>query len=298
MRRLPACALLTVLFAVAGATACGSRDAAIPFRPLPPYSARPVAAPENAPACAAPQARLFNAGEQGLNAASILYYVGVRNRGRRTCVVHGSLGVTALRPRDAPIRVSFTSRPYGEELPWRVAVEPGSSVGTMILVSRACAHPLRETTTLRYRVSLDGFHGLTKTALGCTTGAEIEVSPFQGSPRHRPGRHWPLRARLVAPNTVEGGTTLRSVVELTNTSSKPFRFPYCPNYDLVGMADARSYTLNCKDVGAIGPGDAMRFALESPTRRTDHRWRSTLSFSTGPDEGDEIVAEDSVVLVP
>jgi hypothetical protein len=298
MRRLRAPALLALLSTVAGATACGSSDATIAFRPLPPYSARPVPAPRDAPACAAPSARLFNAGEQGLNAATILYYVGLRNRGRRTCIVRGSLGVTVLGPRGAPIQVSFTSQPYGEQLPWRVAVEPGSSVGTTIVVSRLCADPLRQTTDVRYRVSLDGFRGLTKSGVGCTTGAEIQVSPFQGSVRRRPGRHWPLRARLDAPKTVEGGKTLHSVVELTNTSSRPFRFPYCPNYDLIGVAQPRSYTLNCKGVGAINPGARVRFALESRTPHTDHRWRSTLSFSTGPDDGDEITAEGTIVVVP
>jgi hypothetical protein len=157
---------------------------------------------------------------------------------------------------------------------------------------------LRQTTTVRYRVSLDGFRGLTKSAVGCTTGAEIEVSPFQGNVRWRPGRHWPLRARLVVPRTVEGGKTLRLAVELTNVSSKPFRFPYCPNYDLLGAGSARMYALNCKGVGAIEGGATVRFALESPTPRTDHRWRSALSFSTGPDAGDEITAKGTIVLVP
>jgi len=292
-------ATLALAAVVAAGAGCGAHDDTIPFRRIPPHWASVPAVPRSAAPCAAPAARLMDAGAQGLNSAFNLYYLRVRNRGSHTCVIAGPPIVTVPGSQAIPVSVSFTSHPFGETRPWRVAVAPGRSTGTMLAVSHLCAFPLRQTTTVHYRVSLAGFAGINQSAVGCTTGTSIEASPFQPELRPRGGSHWPLRARLIVPRHAKGGTTLRLAVELTNIASRPFRFPYCPDYDLIGIAEAHSYSLNCRDVGTLQPGATVRFALETHVPRTDHRWRSELSFSTAPDNDQETIdAETSMLVVP
>lgn len=50
---------------------------------------------------------------------------------------------------------------------------------------------------------------------------------------------------------------------MKNTSKHSFRFRRCPSYyeELLGTATL-TYTLNCRSVGTIAPGESVLFAME------------------------------------
>jgi hypothetical protein len=76
-----------------------------------------------------------------------------------------------------------------------------------------------------------------------------------------------LELSIDRPDTAPAGTTLRFTITLTNVNDAPVQLTPCPVYSEGIFADTvhtYGYTLNCDDLRAIEPGEAVTYAMEIP----------------------------------
>jgi hypothetical protein len=134
----------------------------------------------------------------------------------------------------------------------------------------------------------------------CARGrATLVVPPFVPPPPPETRRErFPLAATTHVPEQARAGETMRLLVELQNTSSKPFRFPYCPVQEFGVMGGGRFVSsLNCHPTGEIAPGGSATFELRAPMRpdappgRAEVYWHMEDGTFTG-----DIFARDAVEL--
>lgn len=116
-----------------------------------------------------------------------------------------------------------------------------------------------------------------------TTGAKtvycgpVQVSqvgvqpPLPGQlPPPEPGTTGFLQVSVHLPAHIVGGRVLDFIVELSNPGSRPIALQPCPGYRetlavlMSKTAFQRSYELNCRAVGQIGPHKAFGFKMEIP----------------------------------
>jgi hypothetical protein len=105
----------------------------------------------------------------------------------------------------------------------------------------------------------------------------IEVTPVGVQPLlpgelppPEPGTTAFLKVSVHLPARNVGGRVLDYIVELANPGSRPIALQPCPGYrESIGVlgstaAVQRSYELNCRAVGQIGPHKTVRFEMEIP----------------------------------
>jgi hypothetical protein len=89
-------------------------------------------------------------------------------------------------------------------------------------------------------------------------------------PPPEPGTTAFLQVSVHLPAHIVGGRVLDYIVELANPGSRPIALQSCPGYSetLAGLmsktAFQRSYELNCRAVGQIGPHKTVGFEMEIP----------------------------------
>ncbi len=101
----------------------------------------------------------------------------------------------------------------------------------------------------------------------------LSVSPFQSwpapEPSPTPNPLSSLAIHIEAPSSVAAGPPLHYTVRLENVGKEPIAFPDCPTYGEWAANGSTAfakdfYVLNCRPVGAIAPGQSVRFAMEIP----------------------------------
>ena len=89
-------------------------------------------------------------------------------------------------------------------------------------------------------------------------------------PPPEPGTAAFLQVSVHLPARIVGGRVLDYIVELANPGSRPIALRPCPGYrESLGVlmsktAFQRSYELNCRAVGQIGPHKTVSFEMEIP----------------------------------
>ena len=251
------------------AAGCGGGERVIPYR----ADLRPgrIPIPRNVPAiprgarpCRPPHARLVHNEQQGVNSVTMAYYVAIRNRGSRTCVVvNAPASVTVPARPPGPVSVSTGGRTFDPGYPASsppFGLAPGKSAGATILVVELCRTAGEPEPDLRLRLIYGSFPPLAVRVAGCARGTSVSVGAFAPPPRPERGpKRWPLRAALELPHHAHRGRSLEFRVRLTNVGTRPFRFPWCP--DMSFTPEKNVGTLNCRPMGTLAPGDSARFAM-------------------------------------
>jgi hypothetical protein len=268
------------------AAGCGSGERTIPFRPDLRPGPIPIARnvppiPRGSPRCRPPAARFVTAGGQGVDSDTMAYYVAIKNRGPRTCVVHNDpIGVTVPARPPGPVSVVTGTGPFDLGYPRSqppFGLRPGTTAGATVLVDQICRTVGKPEPPLRLHLFVAFFPPVQLTPLGCASGTFVSVTAFAPPPRREPRRaRWPLRAELELPDRVERGRTLAFRVRLTNTGRRPFRFPWCP--DILFTPGKNVFTLNCRPMGTLDPGDSALFAMGMRVPRNAPR-RLTIEWN-------------------
>jgi hypothetical protein len=270
-------------------------DETVPWRKLPITEAnlgppeRPARQiPDSARPCRARDVTFRIVSSGPVNSLVSVYGFELRNVGTRTCVVRSGPRAAARR-----VRISY---PRGQ-MPF--ALWPGGSAGAELFATD-CEEP--PWTPTRGAVVQVGY--VTRTTSlsirSCQAGTPgLEVQPFRPPPPPETRRErFPLRATTHVPSRARAGETLRFLVELENTSSKPFRFPYCPVQEFGVMGAGRMVSsLNCHAAGEIDPGDRATFELRAPLLAEARAGRAELYWHM--DDGTflgALVARDAIEL--
>jgi hypothetical protein len=162
----------------------------------------------------------------------------------------------------------------------RFGLRPGQTARVVLWVIRPCDHERGGAARQRLRAFLPfGDAQTTFTVATCRrVGSSMSVGVF-APPEPPVRRHaWPLRASLELPARVTAGRSFSYGVRLTNESKRPFSFPYCPTYAARLNGHDRFGVLNCRPMGALGPGGHATFAMrrfvsaELPAGRYRLRW--------------------------
>lgn len=221
--------------------------------------------------CAGPSFRFRADGTQGMNSVTVIHYFSVRNLGRRTCALYGRPSVTVVESGGRPVTVDPLEGLFGDaQLAERIfGLAPGARADLAVYVSDECWGPTmkrdRALVVLgavghRVRVQLDT----------CGRGLTLGVSPFEPvlPPTPDPRTTFPFKATILGHPHARRGTTLVYRVRLRNTSSRAFRFPWCPTvYEWVGRQNGPSFGLNCKPTGRVGPYESVVFVTQYPLSR-------------------------------
>jgi hypothetical protein len=264
------------------------RDVAVTEANLGPPDPLPRAIPDSARTCRSSDVAVELVSASPVNSAISVYGLELRNVSTETCVVRSRLQAVA---RGVRISHRRAQTPF--------AVWPGGTTGAELFASD-CEEPpwapLRwAVVRARYLTRTESFR--IKSCRAGTPG--LVVQPFMAPPPPEPRvERFPLRATTHVPKRARAGETLRFLVELENTSSRPFRFPYCPVQEFGVMGGARLVSvLNCHPAGEVGPGDRATFELqarllpEAPSGRAEIYWR----MEDGTFDG-SIYARDAIEL--
>ena len=267
----------------------------IPWIPAVP-PAQPV--PRLAPPCRAAALRA----ELGLQGAtgSLAGGVVLTNRGRSVCSLRGNPRARFLDGVD-PSGVERTAlpafdRPSGTPHSSLRALHPGESAFVRLWWSNWCGRPspMRLALTVsgaEFDLRVDG----SSRCDAASAPSTLAVGPLETRElQPRTGSQLPLSAAIVdelhlGPKAVPGvraraARTAVFHVGLTNTSSSPYRFgATCPSYvEGTGLGErTESHLLNCRPVGAIGPGETAVFEMHVrvPGRATG---RIPLTWTLAP----------------
>jgi len=287
---------------------CGSHERVIAWkriRPGPiPLPLDLPSIPNGAHLCRPPAARLFYRGiGTPFTHEAYPHGFGVRNRGRRTCVIGGRPTIGLPKNVGTPLEISAvggTTPGYPSDgRPW--GLRPGKVASEQIVTWAICdefrGDGVRHATV---EVSYESSTVRIPFITCARSGASIEVGPFEPPPLPDREERWPLRAALGRlPHTIRAGATAVYRVRLTNTSPTLFRFPYCPPIDIrVGRSD-HVLTLNCKPVGSIPPRGSVEFELHTTFLRgyPPGSYRLYLAVEQIGIERDRIVASAPIHVV-
>jgi hypothetical protein len=247
--------------------------------PRPPAPARPAAVPPGTPACTADRLHA-TAGWEGAT-GSLAGWMHLTSRAGARCQLRGYPTIQLLdqQGRALPTRTGRAGRSQATP----VLLRPGTAA-TVTFVWRNWCGP--NPGRLGLRVTLPGGGTLVPAveagtprglAARCDApGAPSTLSrgPFAPQlPQPPPSPLEGLTATIGLPPTAVAGRPLRYTVTLANPTDRPVSLRDCPNYQqavLLGI-DGKAierHRLNCAPVGAIGPGQRVRFAmvLELPAR--------------------------------
>jgi hypothetical protein len=251
----------------------------IPAPPRPPTPARPTVVPPGTPACTADRLHA-TAGWEGAT-GSLAGWVRVTSRAGASCSLGGFPAIQLLdqQGRALPTRPGRAGR--GQVT--RVLIRPGTAATVTFVWHNWCGpNPGR----LGLRVTLPG-GGTLLPAVQAGTPRELAArcdapgapstlsrGPFAPQlPEPPPAPLDGLTATMALPPTAVAGQPLHYTVTLANPTDRPIALRDCPNYtEAVLLGDdgkaVERHRLNCAPVGAIGPGQRVRFAmvLELPAR--------------------------------
>lgn len=251
-------------------------DETVPWRQLPiteanigPPDRPPRPIPDKARPCLGRDVTVQIVSSGPVNSVLSAYGLELRNVGTQTCVVRSRLRAFARRVRISHPR---SHTPF--------ALWPGGSAGAELFASDCeeppYAPPRRAVVHARYLTRTTSF-----SIKSCHVGTPgLVVQPFTPPPPPEPRmERFPLRATTHVPKRARAGETLRFIVELENTSSRPFRFPYCPvqEFGVIGAVRVVS-SLDCHRAGEVAPGDRASFELqarllpEAPSGRAELYW--------------------------
>lgn len=139
--------------------------------------------------------------------------------------------------------------------------------------------------------------------------SSLRISPFEPAVKEAPARtRLPLRVTIVGKRTIHRygnrfllhrGEVFRYRVALKNTSKSPFRFKSCPSYS-EGLALTKpelTYTLNCRSVGTISPGETVFFSMEYRVPANARLGNSGLGWELASKTNNPPSADAAVLVV-
>jgi hypothetical protein len=178
-------------------------------------------------------------------------------------------------PAPFSVRALPTGRSAWVEVAWRSWCAPGNpGGGQMSPPPSALEVTLPSGDVARFPV------GGTPVCYGPALTSSVEAGAFRPYlPPAKQSTTIPLKASLDSQlYDAVRGKTLRYRVTLRNPTSRPYRFAKCPVYvEELGGAKAlvaqrgiakEIHFLNCRNVGAIAPGQSVTFAMEIHVPRT------------------------------
>jgi hypothetical protein len=240
--------------------------------PRPSAPAGPAAVPPGTPACTADRLHA-TAGWEGAT-GSLAGWVRLTSRDRAGCRLRGYPAIQLLdqQGRALPTR---TGRAGGSQVTG-VLLRPGTAATVTFVWSNWCGP---RPGLLGLRVTLPGGGSLVPAveagtprglAARCDApGAPSTLSrrPFAPQlPEPPPAPLQGLTATIKLPPTAVAGRPLRYTVTLANPTDHPISLGDCPNYQQAvllrgGGKAVERHLLNCGPVGAVGPGQRVRFAM-------------------------------------
>jgi hypothetical protein len=266
---------------------CGSGERVIPYRVdlrpgRIPISRNVPAIPRGAGPCRPPYARFVRNGQQGVNSVTMAYYVAIRNRGSRTCVVVNEPPTVTVPARPpGPVSVSSVGRTFDPGYPASsppFGLAPGKSAGATIVVVEACRTAGEPEPDLALHLGYGSWPPLAVHVTGCARGTSVSIGAFAPPPlpESQEPKRWPLRAQLDLPRRAHRGGALDFRVRLTNIGKRPFRFPWCPALDFTPAKNVG--TLNCRPMGTLDAGESAVFAMRTRVPRDAPR-RLTIEWN-------------------
>jgi Protein of unknown function (DUF4232) len=247
----------------------------VPWSSTPPRAAapaRPAAVPPGTPACTAERLHA-TAGWEGAR-GSLVGWVRVTSRDRAGCRLGGYPAIQLLdqHQRALPTRMGR----YGRSQATGVLLRPGTAA-TVTFVWRNWCGPNPGPVDLHVTLPAGGSlvpavaagtpRGLTARCDAPGAPSTLSRGPFAPQrPQPPPSPLEGLTATIGLPPTAVAGRPLRYTVTLTNPSDRPISLRDCPNYQQAvllpdGGKAVERHLLNCATVGAIGPGQRVRFAM-------------------------------------
>jgi hypothetical protein len=240
--------------------------------PRPPAPARPAAVPPATPACTADRLRAA-AGWEGAG-GSLAGWVRLTSRAGARCHLRGYPAIQLLDQQGRALPTT-TGRAGGSQVT-EVLLRPGTAATVTFVWSNWCGpRPGR----VGLRVALPGGVTLVPAiAAGTPRGlaarcdapgapSTLSRGPFAPQrPEPPPSPLEGLTATIGLPPTAVAGQPLRYTVTLANPTHRPVSLRDCPNYQQAvllrdGGKAVERHLLNCGPVGAIGPGQRVRFAM-------------------------------------
>jgi uncharacterized protein DUF4232 len=273
------------------AAGCDSHERVVAWRPLPPSTIGPPPRavvppiPRGAHFCDGPAIRFAQAGDEGVNSVTWVYWFRIANRGRRTCALRGRPTVTVLATGGRPVAVAAAPGMFGGvSLAERTfGLAPGRRAQVTVFESDTCRSLGTRAPPRHAVVALTAAgHTVRLRVATCVHGVTLSLSPFQPVLPERPlhPTKFPFRASILGHPHARPGTTLVYRVRLRNASGRPFRFPWCPLFnERIRPQKGRFYMLDCRPAGTIGPGKSVVFVMQlalSPHLRPGTRtldWR-------------------------
>jgi hypothetical protein len=247
--------------------------------------------PRGADECRSSDLRLSVEEPQPLNSVTTIYALTAHNVSQRTCALAGRPWIE-VPPSRAPLRILSTGSldppPGFPRQGVRFGLAPGQIAYASLSNVRLCPVS-RAEVTLAIQVGMNSsYRGLPMPVRTCTAeGGSLEIGPW--APPHPPEPaplRWSIRASIEGVHDLEAGAILRYRVRLTNTSVKPFRFPFCPLH-AAGLdgGDGTVAPLNCKSTGALSPRESavfeMRLRVSPHFQQGEHRLGWRLTGETG-----------------
>jgi Protein of unknown function (DUF4232) len=232
----------------------------------PPSSPRPPPA-TNARPCRAADVAANWAGVEGAGGHT-MFTVRFRNTSETPCVLKGYPHVLATEP-GLP-NVTGTESSFFP-VPGTANMLPGQVTFLGLESDTYCdARPDGgDPRVVYHRVVIDMPGGGTVTLnrkFDMTCG--LRLTKFFVNQEPQPEPHDPLadlEATIQLPDTVNAGTVMTYVVELSNPTSRAIDLQRCPSYvEVLGNPSARAketYALNCAPVDTIQPSDSVRFEM-------------------------------------
>jgi hypothetical protein len=285
------CCPLSILVLAFALTGCGGDEhvvawADVPYEAGPPIARDVPAIPRGARPCRAGELEVRFRWNEPFSLALVDGTLTVRNVGRSACVVGGlprlvqpagGLPLDLTGPVLEPADGFWAPEGYPDSNP-RWGLRPGGVARAGLLERFPCFEPGngRGVETVR----LAGVP--VRIAICLHARAQLMVGPLvPPALPARPATRFPFRARIVGKPTGRPGEPLSFRVRVTNSSTRTFRFPFCPYVEegVDGGSGAGGGTLNCHGVKTIGPGRRVVFEMRTdPLRffrpgRHELRWQ-------------------------
>ncbi len=230
----------------------------------------------NAPPCSSADLAVTREWPDGVDGA-LTIGVTLRNVGSSACLERATPSVVAYSSRGPHIKATAVQLLPGTQVANTAA---RAEVSVQILMPEYCASDptganLGLPTYQRYAMTLPGGATMTLAGPDVALPCGLEVTPFYSAapqPKYAPIYLHNLNAHVVAPTSVDAGTTLDYVVDLSNPTSRAVRLSPCPIYleygDYVPHPINLSFLLDCQAVRAIPADATVAYRMEMPIPKT------------------------------
>jgi Protein of unknown function (DUF4232) len=248
-----------------------------PARPTPDHTPGPPEVPPGTPACAARQLRASTTSwdaATGTVAGSVTF----TSRGAASCFLEGYPTIQLLDRHGKALALVGGRLSTSYQAPRPVLVRPGLAPRVEFHWSNWCGPdpgPISVRVTLPHGGSLiptvepgPGMNlGLTPRCDAPGSPSDLGRGPFVAEPVEPPPDPLAdLEVRATLPPSAVAGQPLRYTVTLTNPTATSVSLRDCPSYEQgvsleSGGEAVERHLLNCIPVTAIGPGQAVTFAM-------------------------------------